>query len=123
MSEGSMHDVTAVYGLLSHLPKGSIAIGDKRYISSKLEEFLKKLNIKLSPIFKKRMQNDDDYFIKRKIRKGVETAFSMITAKFGKVIKATSIGGFLTKLKLFLVAYSINCFLKLDEEKQKLVIN
>ena len=101
----------------------SIVIGDKGYISSKLEEFLKKLNIKLSPIFKKHMQNDDNYFTKRKIRKGVETAFSMITAKFGKVIKATSIGGFLTKLKLFLVAYSIDCFLKLDEEKQRLLIN
>ena len=123
ISEGSMHDVTAAYRLLSHLPEGSIAIGDKGYISSKLEEFLKKLNIKLSPIFKKSMQNDDDYFIKRKIRKGVETAFSMITAKFGKVIKATSIGGFLTKLKLFLVAYSIDCFLKLDEEKQRLLLN
>ena len=123
ISEGSMHDVTAAYGILSHLPKDSIAIGDKGYISSKLEEFLKKLNIKLSPIFKKSMQNDDDYFIKLKIRKGVETAFSMITAKFGKVIKATSIGGFLTKLKLFLVAYSIDCFLKLDEEKQMLLIN
>jgi len=123
ISEGSMHDITAAYGLLSHLPKISIAIGDKGYISSKLEEFLSKLDIKLSPIFKKNMQNDDDYFIKRKIRKGVETAFSMITAKFGKVIKATSIGGFLTKLKLFLVAYSIDCFLKLDEEKQRLLIN
>lgn len=79
-----MHDVTAAYTLLSQLPEGSIAIGDKGYISNKLEEFLKKLNIKLSPIFKKSMQNDDDYFIKRKIRKGVETAFSMIVAKFGK---------------------------------------
>jgi len=65
---------------------GELFVKLKGYISSKLEEFLKKLNIKLSPIFKKSMQ---------------------------KVIKATSIGGFLTKLKLFLVAYSINCFLKL----------
>ncbi len=55
------------------------------------------------------MKNDDEYYLKRKIRKSVETAFSMITAKFGKVIKATSI----TKLKLFLVSYGIDCFLKL----------
>jgi len=104
-------------GLLSHLSKGSIAIGDKRYISRKFEEFLKKLNIKLSPIFKKSMQNDDNYLTKRKTRKVVETAFSMITANFGKVIKTTSIGGFFTKFKLFLISYSIDCFLKLDEEK------
>ena len=69
------------------------------------------------------MKTDIDYFIKRKIRKGVETAFSMITAKFGKVIKATSIGGFLMKLKLFLTVYSIDCFLKLSEDKQKLAFN
>lgn len=56
------------------------------------------------------MQNDDDYFIKRKIRKGVETAFSMITAKFGKVIKATSIGGFLTKLNSFLSLIVLTAF-------------
>jgi hypothetical protein len=46
----------------------------------------------------------------------VETAFSVITAKFGKVIKATSIGGFLTKLKLFILGYSIDMFLKLPKE-------
>lgn len=123
ISEGSMHDVKAAYKILPHLPKDSIAIGDKGYISNKLVQFLECIDIKLSPIFKKNMGNDPDYFTKRKIRKGVETVFSVITAKFGKVIKATSIGGFLTKLKLFLVAYSIDCFIKLDEDKQKLFIN
>ena len=61
--------------------------------------------------------------IKRKIRKGIETAFSVITDKFGKVIKATSIGGFLTKLKLFLLSYSIDCFVKLDKKQQMLLFN
>lgn len=95
------------------------------YVSSKLEAFLKRFEITLSPIARHNMQkeNKKDYLIKRRIRKGVETAFSMITAKFGKVIKATSIGGFLTKLKLFLTAYSIDCFLKLSDNNQKLVIN
>jgi hypothetical protein len=69
------------------------------------------------------MTKDPDYYIKRRIRKGVETAFSVITAKFGKVIKATSIGGFLIKLKLFITAYSIDMFFKLDESKQKLAFN
>jgi hypothetical protein len=50
--------------------------------------------------------------IKRKIRKGVETAFSIITSKFGKYIHATSISGFLTKLKLFLLSYSLDCLYK-----------
>ena len=55
-----MYDITAAYRLLSRLLKNLIVIGDKGYISSKLEEFLKKLDIKLSPIFKKSMQNDDE---------------------------------------------------------------
>ena len=96
ISEGSIHDVTAGYQFMHHLPKESITIGDKGYISSKLEAFLKRFDIVLSPIGRNNMQreNTEDYFTKRRIRKGVETAFSMITAKFGKVIKATTIGGF-----------------------------
>ena len=51
-------------------------------------------------------ENTEDYFAQRRIRKGVETAFSMITDTFGKVIKATTIGGFLTKFRLFITAYA-----------------
>jgi hypothetical protein len=47
----------------------------------------------------------------------------VITDKFGKVIKATSIGSFLTKLKLFLLSYSIDCFVKLDKKQQMLLFN
>ncbi|WP_156920215.1 hypothetical protein [Lebetimonas sp. JS032] len=42
----------------------------------------------INPVFRNNMKKDKEYFIKRKIRKGIETAFSIITAKFGKVIKA-----------------------------------
>ena len=93
------HDVTAGYQFMHYLPQKSITIGDKGYVSSKLEAFLKRFDIVLSPIARNNMQqeNKEEYFTKRRIRKGVETAFSMITAKFGKVIKATTIGGFLTK--------------------------
>ncbi|CAA6801080.1 MAG: Transposase, IS4, partial [uncultured Sulfurovum sp.] len=66
---------------------------------------------------------DPAHKLKRKIRKGVETAFSVITSKFGKVIKATSIRGFLVKLKLFILAYSVDMFFKLSKEHQKLAFN
>ncbi len=123
ISEGSIHDVTAGYKFMHYLPEKSMAIGDKGYVSSKLEAFLKRFDIVLSPIGRNNMkrENTEDYFTKRRIRKGVETAFSMITAKFGKVIKATTIGGFLTKLKLFITAYAINCFLKLGDDKKALL--
>ena len=123
ISEGSMHDATASYKFLPTLPKNSIVIGDKGYISGKLESFLAKFGIELSALKRKNMKKDLNHKVKRKIRKGVETAFSVITAKFGKVIKATSIKGFLVKLKLFILAYSIDKFFKLSKDHQLLAFN
>ena len=118
-----MHDTTASYKFLPTLPKNSIVIGDKGYISGKLEKFLAQFGIELSAFKRKNMEQDPNHKSKRKIRKGVETAFSVITAKFGKVIRATSIRGFLVKLKLFILAYSIDKFLKLSSSHQKLAFN
>ena len=123
ISEGSMHDTTASYKFLPTLPKNSIVIGDKGYISRKLEKFLAQFGIELSALKRKNMEQNPNHKSKRKIRKGVESAFSVITAKFGKVIRATSIRGFLVKLKLFILAYSIDKFLKLSLTHQKLVFN
>jgi len=123
ISEGSMHDVTASYNFLPNLPTNSFVIGDKGYISKDLKQLLQESGIELSPIHRKDMKPDTSHKIKRKIRKGVETAFSVITAKFGKVLKATSIGGFLTKLKLFLLAYSIDMFFKLSDDHKNLAFN
>jgi hypothetical protein len=123
ISEGSMHDTTASYKFLSGLPKNSIVIGDKGYISGKLESFLAQFGIMLTSLKRKHMKQDLTHKIKRKIRKGVETAFSVITAKFGKVIKATTIRGFLVKLKLFILAYSINKFFQLSKSHQLLAFN
>lgn len=123
ISEGSMHDTKASYEFLPNLPNNSIVIGDKGYISGRLKKFLAQFGIELSTLKRKNMKNDPMHKVKRKIRKGVETAFSVITAKFGKVIRATSIRGFLVKLKLFLLAYSIDKFFILSSEHQKLAFN
>ena len=123
ISEGSMHDTTASYKFIPTLPKNSIVIGDKGYISGKLEKFLAQFGIELSTLKRKNMGQDPNHKSKRKIRKGVETAFSVITTNFGKVIRATSIRGFLVKLKLFILAYSIDKFLKLSSANQKLAFN
>ena len=123
ISEGRVHDVEASYEVIPALPQGSIVIGDKGYISGKLEDFLAGLGIELSALKRKNMKQDPLHKVKRKIRKGVETAFSVITSKFGKVIKATSIGGFLVKLKLFILGYSIDRFLKLHSDVRNLAFN
>lgn len=122
ISFGNVSDVTVAYKLIPKLPLGSTGIGDKGYVSEKLEHFAHNAGIHFSPLYRNNQnKNDTDYWTKRKLRKSIETAFSMITAKFGKVIKATSINGFLTKLKLFIAAYSIDCFFKLPSSKQQFV--
>jgi hypothetical protein len=122
ISMGREADVTIAYDLIPQLPKGSIGIGDKGYVSKELETISAEHGVHFKPIYRQNQEIEDrEYFTKRKLRKKIETAFSMITAKFGKVIKATSINGFLTKLKLFIAAYSIDCFFKLPEHKQNLL--
>lgn len=123
ISEGSVHDITASYAFLPTLTKPATVIGDKGYISSRLEIFLAQFGIELSALKRKNMNQDPHHKIKQKIRKNVETAFSVITSKFGKMIKATSIKGFLVKLKLFILAYSIDKFFQLSVDKQKLAFN
>lgn len=124
ISFGKVSDVKVAYKLIPRLPPNSTGIGDKGYVSSKLEHLAQCFGVNFSPIYRNNQnKNDTEHWIKRKLRKSIETAFSMITAKFGKVIKATSINGFLTKLKLFITAYSIDCFFKLPKEKQQLVFS
>jgi len=67
------------------------------------------------------MKKDKEYSVKRKIRKGIETAFSVITEKFGKHIRATSLKGFFTKLKLSILSYSFDCFFKLSDKHKNLL--
>ena len=118
ISYASEHDATAAKRYLPAMKSNTTVIGDKGYVSKKLKTFLDTLGINLNAIQRSNMGEDKDYFIKRKLRKKVETVFSIITGRFGNVIKATSIDGFITKLKLFITAYSMDCFLKLSNDEQ-----
>jgi hypothetical protein len=45
ISKGSTHDVTVAYDFLPYMPKNSIVIGDKGYVSNKLDNFFTKLKL------------------------------------------------------------------------------
>jgi len=122
ISYANEHDAIAAKKYLPAMKVNTTVIGDKGYVSKKLKAFLDKLGINLNAIQRSNMGKDKDYFMKRKLRKKVETVFSIITGRFGNVIKATSIDGFLTKLKLFITAYSMDCFLKLSDSEKQLAI-
>jgi len=106
ISYANEHDTTAAKKYLPDMKVNTSVIG------------VSQLGINLNAIQRSNMGEDKDYFMKRKLRKKVETVFSIITGRFGNVIKATSIDGFLTKLKLFITAYSMDCFLKLSNDNQ-----
>jgi len=57
ISKGSMHDTTASYEFLPTLPENSIVIGDKGYISGKVEAFLAQFGIELSALKRKNMKD------------------------------------------------------------------
>lgn len=64
--------------------------------------------------FGQKKKKNPQHKSKRKIKKGVKTAFS--------VLRATYIRGFLVKLKLFILTYSMDKFFTLSKEHQKLVL-
>lgn len=122
ITEGSNHDLEAAFTLLPHLPQGSVTLGDKGYVSKELETQLKSQNIIHSPLYRSNARiKDKELFIKKRLRKSIETLFSTLTERFGKVIKATSIHGFITKLKMHLLAYQLECVVKCDYAKQKTI--
>ncbi len=47
-------------------------------------------------------------FIKEQMRKGIETSFSEIKALFPRKIHAVTFEGFLLKLVMFILAFTIN---------------
>lgn len=108
IGEASQHDLVGARILIPQLPEESITIGDKAYNSKEFEDDLKSINRTLMPLKKKNMKG---YKLNKnisKIRKSVEIAFSVLTGNFGKVIKATSINGFIVKLKMFILVYSFD---------------
>ena len=108
---GSYHDSKAYDVLEFDLPWGSIVYSDNAFENYELEDlFLEALEIKLDPQRKKGSNRQDEYIdklYKNRVRKMIETVFSGITGLFPKKIHAVSIKGFLLKIFLFILGYSI----------------
>lgn len=108
---GSYHDSKAYDVLEFDLPWGSIVYSDNAFENYELEDlFLEALKIKLDPQRKKVSNRQDEYIdklYKNRVRKMIETVFSGITGLFPKKIHAVSIKGFLLKIFLFILGYSI----------------
>lgn len=109
---GSFHDITAFKSMNIDLPSGSELYADSAYTDYELEDYYKELEqIHLLAVRKSNSKRPDHPamdFIKKAMRKRIETTFSEITACFPRKIHAVTIQGFLLKVVLFIFAYALD---------------
>ena len=109
---GSVHDGMALQAMSVELPQDSKLYADSAYTNYELEElFLECEQVALLAERKSNSKRKDSAamaFIKKTMRKRIETTFSEIEAAFPRSIHAVTPQGFLLKMVLFLFAYTIN---------------
>jgi len=112
ITAGSIHDITAFQSMNIDLPVGSELFADSAYTDYELEEYYKELEQIYLLVERKSNSKRADTpamkFIKKYMRKRIETTFSEITAFFPKKIHAVTAEGFLLKVFLFIFAYTLN---------------
>lgn len=108
---GETGDVTAFQCTQISLEEGSNLYGDKAYNDYDEEDLLCECEqIYLKPHRKSNSKRKDlpfQVFLKNHIRKQIENSFAMITDLLPRHIHATSTEGFLLKILLFVLAFTI----------------
>jgi uncharacterized protein YqgQ len=117
LTHGGCGDVDALKCYAYDLPYGSVIYADKAYNDYDIEDFLKEVgHIELLPMRKKNSKRAlPPYvcFVQSYYRKRVETAGSLIEQLLPKSIHAVTSQGFELKVALFVIAYSLDCYLNL----------
>lgn len=117
LTHGGFSDVNALKYYAYELPDGSIIYADKAYNDYEIEDLLQEVDhISLIPIRKKNSKRALPpcvTFVQNYYRKRVETAGSLIEQLLPKSIHAVTSQGFELKVALFVLAYSLDCYLKL----------
>jgi hypothetical protein len=113
LTPGSFGDVSVLDQFAFDLPEKSKVYADKAYNNYEMEDLLNEAaNIQLLPIRKKNSKRSlPPYiaFVQHHYRKIIETAGSLINRLLPKKIHAVTPCGFVLKVTLFVLAYSINC--------------
>jgi len=117
LTHGGFGDVDALKYDAYELPDGSIIYADKAYNDYEIEDLLTDVDhIELLPMRKKNSKRalpPEVCFVQNDHRKMVETAGSLIEQLLPKSIHAVTSQGFELKVALFVIAYSLNCYLTL----------
>ena len=109
---GSIHDSTAFNSMNIDLPKGSDLYVDSGYTNYELEDYYKELEQIYLLVERKSNSKRPDSpamkYIKKMMRKRIETTFSDFLAMFPKKGYAVTPQGFILKIVLFICAYTFN---------------
>lgn len=111
ITPASVADITALKVMEIDLTPGSIVYGDKAYTDYALEEYLAETEMmRLIPDRKanlKRQHSGCLRYIQSVLRKRIETTFSQLVSLFPRKIHAVTSEGFLLKLIVFVVSFSL----------------
>jgi hypothetical protein len=117
LTPGGFGDVDELKYYLFDLPEYSIIYADKAYNDYQIEDLLKEVDrIQLLPARKKnstRALPPYVSFVQHYHRKRVETSGSLIEQLLPKSIHAVTSQGFELKVALFVIAYSVSCYINL----------
>lgn len=109
---GAFVDVTALQTMQVNLPENSHLYADSGYTDYQQQDYYAECDqIYLQVQRKKNSQRPDQpwmSYLKKAIRQKIEQTFSQITRLFPKHIHAVTEKGFILKITLFLLAYSLD---------------
>jgi hypothetical protein len=109
---GSWNDSHGMHALDMNLPEGSRNIADSGYTNYEFEDMIKQCDVIWHDTVRKsnskRVEPAYRSYYKNYWRKIIENVFSQITAWIPTRIHATSIKGFLLKVKFFIYAFTFN---------------
>lgn len=115
ITPASTADITAFKIMDLYLPEGSTIYADKAYNDYEWEDYLLENDgIRLVAQRKsnaKRQHNGPLSYIQSIIRKKIETTFSKIINLFPRTIHAVTRQGFILKMVLFIISFSLNLLL------------
>ncbi len=115
ITPASTADVTAFKVMEISLPLGSIVYGDKAYTNYSFEDYLEEFEkIRLIPDRKinlSRQHSGCIRYLQSVLRKRIETTFSLIVRLFPRKIHAVTKAGFLLKVIVFVISFSLSQFL------------
>ena len=113
LTPGTMNDCRVLKQFDLDLPPGSAIYADKSYNDYDYEDLLEEAaDIRLSPLRKKNSKRAVApwvTFVRKTLRRRVETTASQINAMFPKSIHAVTPKGFELKVILFIIAFAIRC--------------